>query len=112
MLVLDEGLLKVVACAGDPLSAEELARLGPHSGQPISIGTDTESSGELRTIALSASGHAVGILALRGLPTSKNDRAVLTTFANDAALALERAQLREQHCARNSLKRLTTFARV
>ena len=26
MLVLDEGLLKVVACAGDPLSAEELAR--------------------------------------------------------------------------------------
>ena len=109
MLVLDEGLLKVVACAGDPLSAEELARLGPHSGQPISIGTDTESSGELRTIALSASGHAVGILALRGLPTSKNDRAVLTTFANDAALALERAQLREQALRSKLLEEVDHF---
>jgi two-component system sensor histidine kinase KdpD len=95
LLVLDEGVLKVVAAAGEPLSDEELARLGPHSGQPISVGTEAESSGELRTIALSASGRAVGILALRGLPTSKNDRAVLNTFANDAALALERAQLRE-----------------
>ena len=109
LLVLDEGLLKVVASAGDPLSEEELAQLGPHSGQPISVGTDTESSGELRTIALSASGHAVGILALRGLPTSKNDRAVLTTFANDAALALERAQLREQALRSKLLEEVDRF---
>jgi len=65
--------------------------------------------------AQSPSRHPVTPLAslrLRGLPTSKNDRAVLTTFANDAALALERAQLREQALRSNSLKRLTTFARV
>jgi two-component system sensor histidine kinase KdpD len=109
LLVLDEGVLKVVASAGDPLSDEELARLGPHSGQPVSVGTDTESSGELRTIALSASGRAVGILALRGLPTSKNDRAVLTTFANDAALALERAQLREQALRTKLLEEVDRF---
>jgi two-component system sensor histidine kinase KdpD len=109
LLVLDEGVLKVVATAGEPLSKEELARLDPHSGQPISIGTDTESSGELRTIALSASGRAVGMLALRALPTSKNDRAVLNTFANDAALALERAQLREQALRSKLLEEVDRF---
>jgi two-component system sensor histidine kinase KdpD len=109
LLVLDEGVLKVVASAGDPLTDEELAQLAPHSGQPISIGTDTESTGQLRTIALSASGRAVGMLALRGLPTSKNDRAVLNTFANDAALALERAQLREQALRSKLLEEVDRF---
>lgn len=109
LLVLEEGVLKVVASAGEALTDDELARLGPHSGQPISIGTDTESSGELRTIALSASGRAMGILALRGLPTSKNDRVVLTTFANDAALALERAQLREQALRSKLLEEVDRF---
>ncbi|MEO9181320.1 MAG: ATP-binding protein [Acidimicrobiales bacterium] len=95
LLVLEEGRLEVVASAGEPLNDSELEQLRPQSGQPISVGT-TGTSNELRTIALSASGHAVGILALRGLPISENDRAVLNTFANDAALAIERAQLREQ----------------
>jgi two-component system sensor histidine kinase KdpD len=109
LLVLDEGVLKVVAAAGDPLTEDELIRLDPHSGQPISIGTDAASTGELRTIALSASGRAVGMLALRGLPTSKNDRAVLNTFANDAALALERAQLREQALRSKLLEEVDRF---
>jgi two-component system sensor histidine kinase KdpD len=38
----------------------------------------------------------VGILALRGIPSSEAERDLLRTFANHAALALERAQLREQ----------------
>ncbi len=109
LLVLDDSVLKVVASAGEPLSDDELAQLDPHSGLPISVGTITESSGELRTIALSASGRAVGILALRGLPTSPNDRAVLNTFANDAALALERAQLREQALRSKLLEEVDRF---
>ncbi len=109
LLVLDEGALKVVASAGEALSDEEFARLRPQSGEPISIGTDTQSPAALRTIALSASGRAVGILALRGLPTSVNDRAVLTTFANDAALALERAQLREQALRSKLLEEVDRF---
>ena len=36
------------------------------------------------------------MLAMRGCPASEADRALLRTFANHAALALERAQLREQ----------------
>jgi two-component system sensor histidine kinase KdpD len=38
----------------------------------------------------------VGILAMRGVPIAATDTSLLNTFANDAALALERAQLREQ----------------
>ena len=51
----------------------------------------------------------VGILALRGLPTSDTDRAVLNTFANDAALALERAQLREQALRSHLLEEVDRF---
>jgi two-component system, OmpR family, sensor histidine kinase KdpD len=36
------------------------------------------------------------MLAMRSLPVSEIDRSILNTFANDAALALERAQLRER----------------
>jgi two-component system sensor histidine kinase KdpD len=109
LLVLDDGILKVVASAGEALNERELEQLGPNSGLPISVGTATISSGELRTIALSASGRAVGILALRGLPTAENDRAVLTTFANDAALALERAQLREEALRSKLLEEVDSF---
>lgn len=109
LLVLEDGKLKVVASAGESLNVEEFERLSPNSGLPISVGTATESSGKLRTIALSASGRAVGILALRGLPTTENDRAVLTTFANDAALALERAQLREQALRSKLLEEVDRF---
>ena len=50
----------------------------------------------MRTVALTAAGRPVGMLAMRGRPASEADRALLRTFANHAALALERAQLREQ----------------
>jgi two-component system sensor histidine kinase KdpD len=50
----------------------------------------------MHTVALTAAGRPVGILALRGLPASQADRDLLSTFANHAALALERARLREQ----------------
>jgi two-component system sensor histidine kinase KdpD len=96
LLVLENGQLTVAAKAGEPLTAEELHRLDPQSGVPVSVGTAPNFLNELRTIALSASGRPVGILAMRSRTVSHIDRAVLNTFANDAALALERAQLREQ----------------
>ena len=96
LLIADDGRLRVAASAGEPLSSEELARLDPHSGVPVSVGTAGAGHDELRTVALSVSGRPVGMLAMRRLPVSVADRAVLNTFANDAALALERARLREQ----------------
>jgi two-component system, OmpR family, sensor histidine kinase KdpD len=110
LLELEEGRLVVVASAGEALTADELHQLDPHSGLPIRVGT-TGSSDELRTIALSSSGRAIGILAMRGVPIVANDQAVLNTFANDAALALERAQLREQALRSKLLEEADRFRR-
>jgi two-component system sensor histidine kinase KdpD len=109
LLVLDEGHLKVAASAGQPFTEAELGRLSPEAGLPISVGTASESTETLRTIALSASGRAVGILVLRGLHSAQTDRAVLNTFANDAALALERAQLRDQALRTKLLEEVDRF---
>jgi two-component system sensor histidine kinase KdpD len=62
-------------------------------------------------VALSPSGRPVGILAMRGLAIAESDRAVLNTFANDAALALERAQLREQALRSSLLEEADRFRR-
>ena len=96
LLVLEDGRLTVAATAGEALTIEELRQLDPESGLPVSVGTSPGSVSDLRTIALSTAGRPVGMLAMRSLPVSETDRALLNTFANDAALALERAQLRER----------------
>jgi two-component system sensor histidine kinase KdpD len=111
LLELEDGHLVVVATAGEPLTPEELHQLDPHSGLPIRVGTSPGATTELRTIALSPSGRPVGILAMRGLPILETDRLVLSTFANDAALALERAQLREQAVRTKLLEEADRFRR-
>jgi two-component system sensor histidine kinase KdpD len=95
LLPADQRLV-IVASAGNPVTPDELRQLGPESGVPVRVGVVPGAPGELRAVALSASGRPVGILALRGLPAAASDRESLGTFANQAALALERAQLRAQ----------------
>src|ERR1700677_2020861 len=111
LLELEAGRLVVVASAGEPLTTEELRQLDPHSGVPIRVGMAPGIANELRTVALSSSGGAIGILAMRGAPIEADDRAVLNTFANDAALALERAQLREQALRSELLEEADRFRR-
>jgi two-component system sensor histidine kinase KdpD len=111
LLELENGQLVVVASAGEPLTAEELHQLDPQSGMPIRVGTVAGSPSELRTVALSPSGRPVGILAMRGLAIADSDRALLNTFANDAALALERAELREQALRSKLLEEADRFRR-
>ena len=96
LLIVNDGRLTVAASAGDPLTDDELGSLNPESGVPVSVGTSATGHDELRTVVLSASGRPVGMLAMRSLPVTEGERSVLDTFANDAALALERAQLRER----------------
>jgi two-component system sensor histidine kinase KdpD len=111
LLELEEGRLVVVASAGEALTSDELRQLDPGSGRPVRVGTSPGTSHGLRTVALSSSGRAVGILAMRGSPESGTERAVLNTFANDAALALERAQLREQALRSKLLEEADRFRR-
>lgn len=48
------------------------------------------------SIPLTSSDRAVGVLLVTGPPTSPSGRQLLQTFANHAAVAIDRAQLREQ----------------
>jgi two-component system sensor histidine kinase KdpD len=96
VLLPTDGHLAIAASAGTALSPQELRQLAAESGIPVRVGTVHGAPGELRAVALSAAGRPVGILALRGLPASASDRDLLRTFANHAALALERTQLRSQ----------------
>ncbi len=100
LLILDGGQLTVAAHAGEPLDDGELRLLDPRSGQPVglSAGSSRAMGGApgVWTVALSTAGRAVGMLALRGEPLALGDRHALSVFANDAALAIERAQLRDQ----------------
>jgi two-component system sensor histidine kinase KdpD len=111
LLELENGRLVVVASAGEPLTSEELHQFDPQSGLTIRIGAAAVSSDELRTVALASSGRPVGILVMRGSPIDDTDRVVLSTFANDAALALERAQLREQALRSKILEESDRFRR-
>ena len=96
LFVLDEGHLKVAATVGPPLSPSELDQLDPQPGHSVSMSTALGSTSDLRTVSLAASGRPVGVLVLKGARFSDEDREMLVTFANDAAIAMERAQLREQ----------------
>jgi len=96
VLVPHDGELTIAASSGEALTEEELRRLDPQSGVPISLGTAPGDPAAVRTVALSAAGRPVGMLVVKGAPASDEDHPLIRTFANHAALALERAQLREQ----------------
>jgi two-component system sensor histidine kinase KdpD len=96
LLLPEAGQLKVAASAGEPLSAEQLRRvLPPPEAQGNVDGQSTGQDGPL-LLALTASGRPVGLLALSGHPAAESEREPLLLFANQIALAVERAQLREQ----------------
>jgi two-component system sensor histidine kinase KdpD len=92
----DDGTLRVAASAGEALTGAELRGLEPRSGVPVGLGTGSASADELQTVALIAGGEPVGLLALRTMPDSEEERTLLRSFVNHAALALERARLRDQ----------------
>ncbi len=96
LLVPDGNGLRVAASAGEPLGAEQIARLEPGAGLPVRLGTAPGESDGLQTVAMTTGGEPVGLLALGAVPRTEEDRALLRTFANHAALALERAALQEQ----------------
>ncbi len=86
--------LEIVASAGDPLSESEQRAVMPPPGIPASLGTTGRD--DVHTVALSATGRPIGLLRIWSASLSPHDQALLRTFANHMALALERAQLREQ----------------
>jgi two-component system sensor histidine kinase KdpD len=98
LLLPVEGRLEVVGSAGEPLSESERRAVVPSPGIPASLRASPERTGGdgVQTVALSATGRPIGLLRIQGRTLSPHDQALLRSFANHLALALERAQLREQ----------------
>ena len=88
--------LRVAARAGQGLTADELTSLTASGGQIRSLGMDRTGPPSRVAVALVASNRPVGLLVLQEVQFARQDRALLGTFANQAALAVERAQLRDQ----------------
>jgi two-component system sensor histidine kinase KdpD len=88
--------LFVAARDGQAMTAEELASLTSSSGQTRSLGMAGGEAASRIAVALVASNRPVGLLVLQEVQFARQDRALLGTFANQAALAVERAQLQDQ----------------
>jgi two-component system, OmpR family, sensor histidine kinase KdpD len=85
-----DGRLELVGSAGEALSGGQRQDV---LGTPA---VHTRERGGLLVLALTASGRPVGLLALSADAAARHEREPLLLFANQIALALERAQLREQ----------------
>ncbi len=96
LLLPVDGHLDLAAWAGVPLSDAELRQLSANAQVPVSLETAVVQPGDIQAVALAVSGRGIGLLVLRGLTGVKQDHELLRAFANHLALALERAQLREQ----------------
>ena len=108
-LLLPEGELRVAATAGRALEPAELDELAPGPGRLQSLGTGYRTSGVLR-VALAADGRPIGLLALAGGDLDPYGWEMLRTYANQAALAIERSQLRDQAMRSQLLEQVDRLA--
>ncbi|MDA8295380.1 MAG: ATP-binding protein [Actinomycetota bacterium] len=96
--------LRVGAAVGEAIDATALSLLGSTLGTPASlvrVSPPVRLGGRLPgrqrvTVPLVAMGEAVGALVVVGRALRADERQLLSTYANQAALALERARLRAQ----------------
>jgi two-component system, OmpR family, sensor histidine kinase KdpD len=89
------GELFVAARGGQPITTEELTSLTSSAGQTRSLGMGGEAASRI-AVALVARNRPVGLLVLQDVQFARQDRSLLGIFANQAALAVERAQLLDQ----------------
>ena len=85
--------LELLSSAGEPLTPGQLRAVVP---EPGSATRHAQERSGLLILALTASGRPVGLLALSAEAAARQEREPLLLFANQIALAVERAQLREQ----------------
>lgn len=102
LLLPHDGKLEIAATAGEALTDVDRAGIRPLAGQLSAVGTGggarsgTGDAARPFELALVAGGRPVGLLAISGGTIADEQREPLRLFANQAALAVERAQLREQ----------------
>jgi two-component system sensor histidine kinase KdpD len=111
LLPAADGRLKVAAAAGDPLSTEQLSQALPEPGTLAHLTADPGERGDLVVLALTASQRPVGLLALSA-DAAGAEREPLKLFANQIALAVERAQLRDQVLQTRLTQEVSRLART
>jgi two-component system sensor histidine kinase KdpD len=104
--------LTVAARAGQALSDDDLASLIASAGQTRSLGLPGGDAPSRMTVALVASNRPVGMLVLQEVQFARQDRELLGIFANQAALAVERAQLQEQAMRTRLLEEIDRWRRA
>ncbi|HVC21975.1 MAG TPA: ATP-binding protein [Candidatus Dormibacteraeota bacterium] len=104
------GQLTVAARAGENLPEEAVT--GGTATRVPSTPIALAGLGGLRTLPLATAERPVGVLLLAGPALSATDQQMLTTYANHAALAVERAQLREQALQTRVLREVDSWRRA
>jgi two-component system sensor histidine kinase KdpD len=93
------GTLRCTASAGAAVAPETIAAAAGAAGTPSRLLDDRSTrpaAAGPTAVALVAGDVPVGILVLSAAPVDIHDRRLLATFANQAALALARAELQAQ----------------
>ena len=105
-------VLEVAATAGLPLSVEDVTTVTAGGGHAVSLGLDAGPEPHRVSVALVVSHRPVGMLVLDDVRLAERDRSLLGTFANQAALALDRGQLREQALRARLLEEVDRWRRA
>jgi two-component system sensor histidine kinase KdpD len=107
--------LQVAAAAGRPMSESDIVSLTSAQGTARSIGLVGEGRvGEPRkvSVALTVTERPVGMLVLQDVTLEGSEQSVLGTFVNQAALAVDRARLREQALRARLLEEIDRWRRA
>ena len=89
-------VLRVAAAAGQDLTDEDVNSLTSGGGKARSLGLVDDTGPRRVSLALVVSLRPVGMLVLQDVQLAERERSLLGAFANQAALAVDRAQLRDQ----------------
>lgn len=104
--------LEVAASAGLALTQADVASVTSGGGQARSLGLLDDASPRRVSVALVVSHRPVGMLVLQDVQLVEHERSLLGTFANQAALAVDRAQLSEQALRTRLLEEIDRWRRA
>jgi two-component system, OmpR family, sensor histidine kinase KdpD len=104
--------LRVAASAGQPLTDADVTSVTSGGGQARSLGLLDDDSPRRVSVALVVNHRPVGMLVLQDVQLIEHERSLLGTFANQAALAVDRAQLSEQALRTRLLEEIDRWRRA
>ncbi len=104
--------LEVAATSGQDLSDAEVVSLTSAGGEARSIGLVGGPGTQQASVALVVNNRPVGLLVLQDVDLAGEDRSLLGTFANQSALAIDRARLREQALRARLLEEIDRWHRA